>query len=74
MCLQSGYALLPSHAHRGASSRLTRSPHCRAARILCKKTDTLVGYLYRWNNGDLQPACLDTAKAEVRYEPISAAA
>lgn len=43
-------------------------------RILCKKTDTLVGYLYQWNNGDLQPAWRDTAKAEVRNEPISAAA
>lgn len=38
------------------------------------KTDTLVGYLDQWNNGDLQPGWLDTAKAEVRHEPISAAA
>ena len=52
-------------------TRLTGEP---IMRILCKKTDTLVGYLYKWNNGDLQPAWLDTAKAEVRYEPISAAA
>lgn len=52
-------------------TRLTGEP---IMRILCKKTDTLVGYLYQWNNGDLQPAWLDTAKAEVRYEPISAAA
>ena len=52
-------------------TRLTGEP---IMRIFCKKTDTLVGYLYKWNNGDLQPASLDTAKAEVRYEPISAAA
>ena len=52
-------------------TRLTGEP---IMRILCKKTDTLVGYLYQWNNGDLQPAWLDTAKADVRYEPISAAA
>ena len=52
-------------------ARLTGEP---IMRILCKKTDTLVGYLYQWNNGDLQPAWLDTAKAEVRYEPISVAA
>ncbi|NKX46574.1 hypothetical protein [Roseicyclus persicicus] len=51
--------------------RLTAEP---IMRILCKKTDTLVGYLYQWNNGDLQPAWLDSAKVEVRYEPISAAA
>lgn len=43
-------------------------------RILCKKTDTLVGYLYQWNNGEVQPAWLDVAIAEVRYEPISDAA
>jgi len=43
-------------------------------RILCKKTDTLVGYLYQWNNGDLQPAWLDTAMAEVHYEPITVVA
>ena len=52
-------------------TRLTGEP---IMRIFCKKTDTLVGYLYQWNNGDLQPAWLDSAKAEVRYEPISAAA
>ncbi|MBM2323180.1 MULTISPECIES: hypothetical protein [Roseobacteraceae] len=40
-------------------------------RILCEKTDNLVGFLYQWNNGDLQPAWLDVAMAEVRYEPIS---
>ncbi len=51
--------------------RLTGEP---ILRILCKKTDTLVGYLYQWNNGDLQPAWLDDALAEVRYELISDAA
>lgn len=54
-----------------STTRLTGEP---IMRILCKKTDTLLGYLYQWNNGDLQPAWLDTARAEVRYEPISAAA
>ena len=39
-------------------------------RILCKKTDSLVGYLYQWDNGDLQPAWLKDAMADVRYEPI----
>ena len=43
-------------------------------RILCNKTNTLVGYLYRWNNGDLQPAWLNIAVAEVRYEPMFEAA
>jgi len=38
--------------------RLTAEP---IMRILCKKTDTLVGYLYQWNNGDLQPAWLNDA-------------
>ena len=51
--------------------RLTGVP---IMRILCKKTDSLVGYLYQWDNGDLQPAWLDDAMAEVRYEPISDAA
>lgn len=43
-------------------------------RILCKKTDALVGYLYQWNNGDLQPAWINEAMAEVRYEPMVQAA
>jgi hypothetical protein len=43
-------------------------------RILCKKTDSLVGYLYQWDNGDLQPAWLGEAVAEVRYEPFERAA
>lgn len=51
-----------------ATVRLTGEP---IMRILCKKTDNLVGFLYQWNNGDVQPAWLDAAMAEVRYEPIS---
>jgi hypothetical protein len=43
-------------------------------RILCKKTDTLVGYLYQWNNGDVQPAWLNDAMSDVRYEPMVEAA
>jgi hypothetical protein len=43
-------------------------------RIFCMKTDALVGHLYQWNNGDLQPAWLDEVVAEVRYEPIGAGA
>ena len=52
-------------------TRLTGEP---IMRILCKKTDNLVGYLYQWNNGDLQPAWLTNAVAEVRYEPMFEAA
>lgn len=59
---------------RAGESTMTRLTGEPIMRILCKKTDTLVGYLYQWNNGDLQPAWLDAAKAEVRYEPISVAA
>lgn len=44
--------------------RLTGEP---IMRILCKKTDSLVGYLYQWDNGDLQPAWLGEAVADVRY-------
>lgn len=40
-------------------------------RIHCKKTDGLVGYLYKWDNGDLQPAWFDDAIPDVRYEPIA---
>ena len=39
-------------------------------RILCKQTDSLVGYLCQWDNGDLQPAWLKDAMADVRYDPI----
>ena len=51
--------------------RLTGEP---ILRILCRETGRLVGYLYQWNNGDLQPAWLDEAMAEVRYEPFGQAA
>ena len=54
-----------------ATALLTGEP---VKRIFCKKTGRLVGFLYQWNNGDLQPAWLDVAMAEVRYEPISDAA
>jgi len=48
-------------------TRLTGEP---IMRIFCKKTNMLVGYLYQWNNGDLQPAWLSVAIADVRYEPM----
>ena len=51
--------------------RLTGKP---IMRILCQKTNTLVGYLYQWNNGDVQPAWLNEAMADVRYEPMVEAA
>ena len=51
--------------------RLTGKP---IMRILCQKTNTLVGFLYQWNNGDLQPAWLNEAMAEVRYERLVDAA
>lgn len=47
--------------------RLTGEP---IMRILCRKTDTLVGYLYHWDNGDLQSAWLSEVMTEVRYEPL----
>ena len=47
--------------------RLTGEP---IMRILCEKTDRLVGYLYHWNNGDLQPTWFEDARVDVRYEPI----
>jgi hypothetical protein len=52
-------------------TRLTGEP---IKRIFCKKTNTLVGYLYQWNNGDLQPAWLSDIQADVRYEPMVEAA
>lgn len=54
-----------------SETRLTGEP---IMRILCKKTDTLVGYLYQWNNGDLQPAWLNDVMPDVRYEPMVEAA
>lgn len=52
-------------------TRLTGKP---ILRILCKETGALVGYLYLWNNGELQPAWLDTPVAEVRYGSMADAA
>lgn len=40
------------------------------ARIIATVTGELVGYLYRWDNGDRQPAWLAGAVADVRYEPL----
>jgi len=59
---------------RAVGSNMTRLTGEPIMRILCKKTDALVGYLYQWNNGDLQPAWLNNAMAEVRYEPMVEAA
>lgn len=47
--------------------RLTGEP---IMRILCKTSENLVGYLYQWNNGDVQPAWFDDAMVDVRYEPF----
>lgn len=54
-----------------ASPRLVGTP---IMRIVCKKTGDLVGYLYHWDNCDLQPAWLNEAMIEVRYEPMIDAA
>lgn len=51
--------------------RLTGKP---IMRIFCRKTESLVGYLYQWDNGDLQPAWLTEVMVDVRYEPIDQAA
>ena len=64
---------------RATAVKLNMTPKTRLTgeaimRILCKNTDNLVGYLYQWNNGDLQPAWLNNAMAEVRYEPMFEAA
>jgi len=50
--------------------RLTGEP---ILRILCKKSDLLVGYLYLWDNGDLQTAWLDQIVSDVRYAPLEEA-
>ena len=47
--------------------RLTGEP---IMRILCKTSENLVGYLYQWNNGDVQPAWFDGTIADVGYEPF----
>ncbi|WP_306006447.1 hypothetical protein [Aquicoccus porphyridii] len=51
--------------------RLTGTP---IMRILSKNSGELVGYLYEWDNGDLQPAWFDGEVQGVLYEPIEAAA
>lgn len=51
--------------------RLTAKP---IMRIFCRKSDELVGFLYLWNNGDLQIAWVDEAVADVRYELMVKAA
>ena len=47
--------------------RLTGEP---IMRILCKTSENLVGYLFQWNDGDVQPAWFDGAMADDRYEPF----
>ena len=57
--------------------KLTRIPRLTGEpimHILCKKTGNLVGYLYQWNNGDLQPAWFDGEVQDVLYKPIATAA
>jgi hypothetical protein len=52
---------------------MTKTPRLAAEpimRILCSTTGSLLGYLYQWNNGDVQPAWLNDAKEDVRYEPM----
>lgn len=51
--------------------RLTGTP---IMRILCKFSGELVGYLYEWDNGDLQPAWFDGEVQGVVYEPNEQAA
>jgi len=51
--------------------RLTGEP---IMRILCKTSENLVGYLYQWNNGDVQPAWFDSEVQDVLYKPIAEAA
>jgi hypothetical protein len=58
-------------------SQMTKTQRLAAEpimRILCGITGSLVGYLYQWNNGDVQPAWLNDAKENVRYEPMVKAA
>jgi hypothetical protein len=51
--------------------RLTGEP---ILRILCKNTGVVVGFLYLWDNGDLQPAWIEKSHPDVRYESIAKAA
>jgi hypothetical protein len=54
-----------------SNTRLTGEP---ILRILCKNTGVVVGFLYLWDNGDLQPAWIEKSQADVRYESITSAA
>lgn len=51
-----------------AKTRLTGEP---VMRILCKKTDNLVGYIYEWNNGERQPMWTSGRVRAVTYAPIA---
>lgn len=53
------------------SPRLTGTP---IMRIQAAESDTLVGFLYQMNNGDLVPLWLDEPVADVQYTPMRSAA
>lgn len=38
--------------------------------ILCRQSGKLVGHLYHWDNGDLQPMWVGEPYSKVRYEPL----
>lgn len=40
------------------------------ARILCGTTRKTVGFVYRWNNGEQQPAWIAGAVVDVTYAPL----
>jgi hypothetical protein len=54
-----------------SNQRLTGEP---ILRILCKNTGVVVGFLYLWDNGDLQPAWIEKPQVDVRYQFIEKAA
>lgn len=45
--------------------RLTAVP---VMRLICRKSGNLAGFMYLWNNGDLQIAWLDEVIPDIRYE------
>lgn len=51
--------------------RLTGTP---IMQILSNATGGLVGFLYEWDNGDLQPAWFNGEVQGVLYEPMEATA
>lgn len=58
---------------RAASSRLAPKEQARlhahaVNRILDRKTGELVGWLYKWNTGELVPRWKAEAKSDVVYE------